>query len=324
MDEYDVRVVPAWPFSRIKATNPANSCTNVRRRDGFAMATARRPRTFLPRLCRQGPGASSCRAASNSSRVQARFIGMAPFWLHQIGTFIQIAPITMHGQIQQTSAQQTMMDGDGSTPAKASCGEFSRGMGSRAQRNAVRAADWIITYILAAGFTIVIVMTLPGQAEGDGADGARGRMNGGVPRNILDTKQLFTKVAQCTSEGWACVRINSSKRQVRQEGRSWLPLSGVKGLEPKDQPFPTVPRMTTVAPGRKALPPAHLSALVRAMSSIRECFSDQGALEEIFGAKLIVPQPAEQGSPKLRRSYASGALRSKAPATCNAQQMGRS
>lgn len=151
-------------------------------------------------------------------------------------------------------------------------------MGSRARRNAVRAADWIITYILAAVFTIVIVMPLPGQAEGDGA---LDRMNGGVPRNILDTIQLFTKVAQCTSEGWACVRINSSRRQVRQEGRSWLPLSGVKGLEPKDQPFPTVPRVTTDAPGRKALPPAHLSAQVRAMSSIRECFNDQGALAGI-------------------------------------------
>ena len=151
-------------------------------------------------------------------------------------------------------------------------------MGARARRNAVRTADWIITYILTAVFTMIIVMPLPGQEEDDSAiDGTIG----GVPRNILDTIQLFTKVAQCTSEGWACVRINSSRRQVHQEGRCWLPLSGVKGLEPKDQPFPTVPCVSTDAPGRKALPPAHLRTQVRSMSSLRECFNDQGALAEI-------------------------------------------
>ena len=73
-------------------------------------------------------------------------------------------------------------------------------MGFRARRKAVRAADWIVTYILTAVFTIVIVMTPPSQAEDDSAiDG----MIGGVPRIILGTNQLFTKVAQCTSEGWA-------------------------------------------------------------------------------------------------------------------------
>lgn len=142
-------------------------------------------------------------------------------------------------------------------------------MGARARRNAVRAADWIITYVLAAVFTIVIVLPLPGQA---GVDATSDEMIGGVPRNILDTVQLFTKVAQCTREGWACVRLNSSRRQVRLEGRSWRPLSEVKGLEPKDQPFPTVPRVTTDPPGRKPLPPAHLRAQVRTLTSIRECF----------------------------------------------------
>lgn len=38
-------------------------------------------------------------------------------------------------------------------------------MGSRARRNAVRAADWIITYILAAVFTIVIVMPFQGKQK---------------------------------------------------------------------------------------------------------------------------------------------------------------